>query len=138
MAKKGDKENSYERSGKNVKASRTSTDTGAYERTMTRVNSAMGKPRHRLSGMPDQIGNEYANAVAGAKATRMNAMRNAISRMRNKPKNTKISEPDMSGFTDTWRKNYIEKQRATRGGEPLFSTEQLSNAYREEQRNKKK
>jgi hypothetical protein len=63
------------------------------------------------------------------------AKRNAVAAARAKAANkTKISEPDMSGFTDTWRRNYIEKQRATRGGEPLFSTEQLSKAYREEQR----
>jgi hypothetical protein len=70
--------------------------------------------------------------------TGVTAKRAAIARMRNKPKNTKIYEPDMSGFTDTWRRNYIEKQRATRGGEPIFDTKRLADAYREEQKNKKK
>ena len=64
--------------------------------------------------------------------------RNAVAAARAKAANkTKISEPNMSGYNDAWRKNYINKQRSAKGGEPLFTEAQLMAAYREEQRKSK-
>lgn len=88
----------------------------------------------------DRIRRKYSSSMLTneeqkARTMPVEAKRDAIAAARNKAANkTKISEPNMSGYNDAWKKKYINKQRSAKGGEPLFTEAQLMAAYREEQR----
>lgn len=72
-----------------------------------------------------------SGTAAGKKAISKNALAKKMAQKKF------ISEPNMKGFTDSWRKSYLKKMQSMQGGEPRLSTKQLSDAYMKEQRGKK-
>ena len=102
-----------------------------------------GQPKPYSYGTATKRDDAAVNRRVGVdKKAAINAAskRDAINNMRTRAYSKRpktISEPDMTGFTEAWRDNYMNKLIATQGGEPRRSNAELVRAYLEEQRSKK-